>query len=169
MDFEISGGKIKLKVDGKTVSWLNYEAEKGRIHLIDTHTAEGFGGKGYAGQLVEFALKYAERFDEILISCPYIKRWTEKRGYRSERIRFTDLLRFKEEIEVFNHYHEPEAVARYAGYEDGLVKVRFSGYMCMTCGVYDYFEDLIQEVDAEIVDYEEDDEGFLVTYRLKRL
>ncbi|WP_456371172.1 hypothetical protein [Geoglobus sp.] len=94
-------------------------------------------------------MKYAERFDEILISCPYIKRWIEKNGYKSEKIRFTELLKFREETEVFNRHHVPEAVARYAGYEDD-------------------FEDVVQEVYAEIVDYGEDDEGFLVTYRLKK-
>jgi len=51
-------------------------------------------------------------------------------------------------IEQYNRYRSPEAIARLVKMgEDGVV-VDFSGPFCSSCGVYDYFEDLIYESEA---------------------
>jgi len=166
MEFKVEKDRLVLKENGIPVSWIVYEADEESIHLIETHTAKGFEGKGFAGKVVEKALEYGKKFSKINISCPYIKHWIEKNNYRNDKVSYTELLKFKESIDIFNRYHEPEAKAEYKGYENGIVNVYFSGYMCRTCGVYDYFEDLIQDVNAKIIDYEEFDDGFLVKYRI---
>ncbi len=172
MRFEVENGKGTL-IDrsGNSVSWIVYEILENQIHLIETHTATDFQGKGFAGKAVEEMIKHSEdRFEKIMVSCPYIKHWISKNRYESKKVEFTELLKLKESIDFFNRYHEPEAKAEYLDYASNSVRVRFSGYMCRTCGVYDYFEDIIQDVDAEVVDYQEaDDESFIVTYRLKKL
>ncbi len=168
MEFEIRSGRAVLVDDrGNDVSWVVYEVEGNSIHLIETHTARGFEGKGYAGKAVGRVMEYAECFERIRVSCPYIRHWLRKNRYDSKKIEFTELLKLKESIDNFNKYHEPEARAEYRKYRNGIAEVYFSGYMCRTCGVYDYFEDIIQDVDAEIADYKEDGEGFIVKYRLK--
>lgn len=169
MEFVVEEKRFALKDGNNTVSWVEYELSNSDIHLLATHTAKGFEGRGYAGKIVEFSLRESENYSRILVSCPYIKRWIEKNGYKSEKITFTELLKFKEDIEFFNRYHSPETTANFLRYENGFAFVKFTGYLCYTCGVYDYFEDLIQQSDAEIVDYEENEEGFVVKYRLKKL
>lgn len=46
-------------------------------------------------------------------------------------------------IEKYNKYRSPEATARLIYYQRDKFLVEFSGYFCLTCGYYDYFEDLI--------------------------
>ena len=171
MKFEIKNGKGVLIDDyGNQVSWVIYEDRCYSIHLVETHTAKDFEGRGFAGKAVREMLKHSESYDKIEVSCPYIKHWIEKNNRKNKKIKFTELLKLKESIDFFNRYHEPEAKAEYIKYDDMLVQVRFSGHMCRTCVVYDYFEDVIQDVNAEVVEYEEMDDGsFKVTYRLERL
>ncbi len=184
-------GKIKLvdRDGGRTLSWIEYEVYMGGtgstqsshdkqaeengdtvIHLIATFTARGEEGKGYASMVVEKGLRFAEKFWKVKVSCPYIKRWIEKRGY-SGNVEYTNLLKFKESIEKFNRYHSPEAVAEYVRHERDRVYVKFYGPFCRSCGVYDYFEDILMDlegIDAKIESYEEldGDDGFLVVYRI---
>jgi predicted GNAT family acetyltransferase len=158
MDIQVDKGKIKL-VDGKkTLSWIEYEEGNGgdgedrgsgEIHLIATFTAKGEERKGYASKVVEEGLKFAEKYEKVKVSCPYIKKWIERHGYIGN-FEFTLLLNFKEEIEKFNRYHSPEATAEYVRHEKNRVVVKFYGPFCHSCGVYDYFEDLLQDVDAII-------------------
>jgi hypothetical protein len=50
-------------------------------------------------------------------------------------------------IEVFNRYRSPEATAKLVGVEkDGFI-IEFEGPFCMSCGVNDYFEDFIYELE----------------------
>ena len=50
-------------------------------------------------------------------------------------------------IEVFNRYRSPEATAKLVGVEkDGFI-IEFEGPFCMSCGVRDYFEDFIHELE----------------------
>lgn len=174
-------GKIKLMDGERTVSWIEYEviSESGHvmgddttIHLIATFTVKGEEGKGYASRVVEESLKYAGKFGKVKISCPYIKKWIEKHGY-SGSIEFTNLLKFKESIDKFNKYHSPEAVAEYVRYEKDRVYVKFYGPFCLSCGIYDYFEDILPDLEdagigAEVQNYEKLDgeDGFLVIYRV---
>lgn len=52
----------------------------------------------------------------------------------------------KEAIKRYNRYRSPEATARLlkAG-EEGFV-VEFSGSFCLSCGIYDWLEDLVYEI-----------------------
>ncbi len=77
-------------------------------------------------------------------------------------------MNIKQAIEKFNRYRSPEARAELLEVCDDTVKVKFSGAFCVSCGIYDYFEDLIWfGLNAEIVTFERIDDGFVVTYRLK--
>ena len=50
-------------------------------------------------------------------------------------------------IEVYNRYRSPEATAKLVGVEkDGFI-IEFEGPFCMSCGVRDYFEDFIHELE----------------------
>ena len=51
-------------------------------------------------------------------------------------------------IEVYNRYRSPEATARLVAVEkDGFV-IDFEGSFCASCGVRDYFEDFIYELET---------------------
>ncbi|MEM0202813.1 MAG: hypothetical protein QXO16_01055 [Archaeoglobaceae archaeon] len=80
----------------------------------------------------------------------------------------TEFLRFKRAVEKFNTYHSPEANAEILGIEGDKVFVKMTGVFCISCGVFDYFEDIAIEADAEILSYEEVEDGFLLEYRLRR-
>lgn len=50
-------------------------------------------------------------------------------------------------VEVYNRYRSPEATAKLVGMEkDGFV-IEFEGSFCLSCGVRDYFEDFIYELE----------------------
>jgi len=50
-------------------------------------------------------------------------------------------------IEVYNRYRSPEATAKLVGMEkDGFI-LEFKGPFCQSCGVNDYFEDFIHELE----------------------
>ncbi|AAB90903.1 MULTISPECIES: GNAT family N-acetyltransferase [Archaeoglobus] len=163
MEFKVEDDRISLYADSKRVSWVLYRKHSGEIELLATFTAKGEEGKGYASKVVGEALNYARGFEKIKVSCPYIKSWIEKHGFDRD-VEYTKLLEFKEAVEKFNRFHSPEAVAEFMKEEGEVVYVRFTGPFCVSCGVYDYFEDLTQ--DAEVLDYEEVEDGFIVRYRL---
>jgi len=74
-------------------------------------------------------------------------------------------------VEEFNRYHGAEARVRVVEWlEDGFV-AEFGGRFCLTCGYYDYFDDLARLVEERgyrvgAVRVEELEEGALVEYRL---
>jgi hypothetical protein len=50
-------------------------------------------------------------------------------------------------IEVYNRYRSPEATAKLVGIKkDGFI-IEFKGPFCQSCGVNDYFEDFILELE----------------------
>jgi len=50
-------------------------------------------------------------------------------------------------IEVYNRYRSPEATAKLIRMEkDGFI-IKFEGPFCQSCGVNDYFEDFIHELE----------------------
>lgn len=76
-------------------------------------------------------------------------------------------------IANFNRLRSPEAHAEFLGFENNELYIRFTGSFCRTCGVLDYFEDLIFELDDRspislaVVDFEpEDEDSFQVRYRI---
>lgn len=78
-----------------------------------------------------------------------------------------------EAVERFNRYHGAEARARVVEWlEDGFL-AEFEGGFCLTCGFYDYFEDLAQLVEelgyrVGAVRVEERESVALVEYRVLR-
>ncbi|ADC66556.1 conserved hypothetical protein [Ferroglobus placidus DSM 10642] len=154
-------GKFVLKEGEKPLSWIVFE-ENDEVHLIETVTAEEAKGKGYASKLVEEVLNMLEG-RKVKISCPYIKSRIEKKGLEG-KYKYTPLLKLKEEIEKFNKYRSPEAHAELLEFEKRKAKVLFTGPFCVSCGVYDYFEDLIVDLNAKVEGFEEFEEGFVVTY-----
>jgi hypothetical protein len=51
-------------------------------------------------------------------------------------------------IEVYNRYRSPEATAKLVGMEkDGFI-IEFEEPFCQSCGVNDYFEDFIHELET---------------------
>lgn len=50
-------------------------------------------------------------------------------------------------IEVFNRYRSPEATAKLVGVEKAGFIIEFEGPFCTSCGVRDYFEDFIYELE----------------------
>ncbi len=72
-------------------------------------------------------------------------------------------------IEKFNRFHSPEVHAELVEKRNGEFVVKFTGkILWCTCGLYDYFEDLIwlSGLNAEIVEFKEGDDGYYVRYRL---
>ena len=81
-----------------------------------------------------------------------------------------------EAIGIYNDYRSPMATAELTSHEESVFRVRFDGPFCRMCCDYDYFEDLIYELDdlgtdAETVSITEIEsvgpEAFVVDYRVK--
>jgi len=80
-------------------------------------------------------------------------------------------------LENYNKYRSPEVNARLLSIkgDDSKFTVSFSGPFCRTCGLYDYFEDLVYELteDSNIkvkvfdVKQESGTGGFKVTYKIE--
>jgi len=68
-------------------------------------------------------------------------------------------------IARYNEGRAPEAVAELVGWEGEVATVKFTGTFCKTCGVYDYFEDLLGYLPGEILGFEPIADGFLVRFR----
>lgn len=49
---------------------------------------------------------------------------------------------FEKAIDIYNRFRCPEACASIAMVIGDRVWVRFKGHFCLTCGVYDWLEDL---------------------------
>jgi len=78
----------------------------------------------------------------------------------------------KAAIEEFNKYRSPEALAKLMDVGEGFAVIGFSGPLCRSCGLYDYFDDLKIELEKkmggpiEISKIEGgESEGYIVTYR----
>ena len=82
-------------------------------------------------------------------------------------------------VEKFHDKFYPEGIVEFLGSsEDGKLAFEFSGHMCLTCGVEDYFEDfreiLTREMGEEYIIYKKeplDDEhtAWVVIYAPKKL
>jgi len=53
---------------------------------------------------------------------------------------------FLRAVDSYNRYRKPEAEASLVKVRGNELVVDFEGSFCWTCGVYDFFEDLIYEV-----------------------
>ncbi|MEM2909863.1 MAG: hypothetical protein QXO01_02180 [Nitrososphaerota archaeon] len=75
-------------------------------------------------------------------------------------------------IDEFNKYRAPEAKANLISFDNLVIRVEFTGPFCMSCGFYDYFDDLriiFEEMGlkTEITLIEETEEGAIVDFKLK--
>ncbi len=77
-------------------------------------------------------------------------------------------------IASFNRLRNPEAVAEVITFDENELILRFTGTFCQTCGVLDYFEDVIFElddsanIDLQMLDFAQEEEDiFLVRYRVR--
>jgi len=57
------------------------------------------------------------------------------------------MLKINKAIENYNKYRSPESIAMLISKKDEKFIVRFTGPYCYTCGVHDYFEDLVVELE----------------------
>jgi len=78
-------------------------------------------------------------------------------------------------VDEYNKYRSPEARARLIRIREDKLTIDFEGTFCQTCGVYDYLEDFIYELQnfvdmsIEILNFKEYAPGEIrVEYRLKR-
>jgi hypothetical protein len=78
-------------------------------------------------------------------------------------------------VDEYNKYRSPEARARFISIQGDKLTIDFEGTFCQTCGVYDYLEDFIYElqsfinVSIEILNVKEYAPGKIrVEYGLKR-
>ena len=83
-------------------------------------------------------------------------------------------LAFKKSVEEFNRFRSPEASVKLVKIEGNSITVSFSGPFCVSCGIYDYFEDFIyvledHGINAEIVDIKAKGDAFEVKLNIKRL
>jgi len=77
-------------------------------------------------------------------------------------------------VEAYNHFRSPEAKARLIKIGKSKLIVDFEGSFCRTCGVHDYLEDLIYElerfadVEIEVLSFENyEPEKIRVKYGVK--
>jgi hypothetical protein len=54
----------------------------------------------------------------------------------------------EEAVEAYNRYRLPEATASIVKIEGSELVVNFQGSFCATCGLYDWLEDLIFEIQS---------------------
>lgn len=77
-------------------------------------------------------------------------------------------------IERYNHYRSPEVTAKLVKAGNEAFIVDFDGPFCKSCGIYDYFEDLIYElkdlsdIQAELTGFEStESETIRVVYTIR--
>jgi len=51
-------------------------------------------------------------------------------------------------IQVYNRYRSPEATAKLLKLEKDGFTIKFAGSFCQSCGIQDYFEDFIYELES---------------------
>lgn len=155
-------GKFVLYEENRKLAWIEFKEKQDEIELISTFSEK----EDCTSILIEKALFFAKNYKKIKISCPTIKSWIEKHGF-DRNVEYTKLLTFKNAVMKFNMYRSPEATAEIVEVDGEYVLVKMTGPFCRSCGVFDYFEDISVEADAEVVSYDEVDDGFLVKYRLR--
>jgi len=76
-------------------------------------------------------------------------------------------------VASFNRHRSPEVTAEIASFDNNELHVRFRGaILCHTCGLTDYFEDIIFELDPSstisltLIDFKEEKDSYLARYRV---
>jgi predicted GNAT family acetyltransferase len=75
----VQKSRFELHVDGELAALITYGRNKRMIALTHTETEEGFGGKGYATKLIDYAVAEVERDGlELLPFCPFVRSYLLK-------------------------------------------------------------------------------------------
>lgn len=164
-ELEERDGSFVLTRDGEELSRLEFEPAEGGVEVTHVETPEEHRGQGYASTLVERALPLLQESGRVLVSCPYVRHWAEENSYEGE-LEYTDFLRFRDAVQEFNRYHSPEAEAEVVEREGDRVALEMTGPFCRTCGAFDYLEDVVVDLDAEVESHEEIEDGLRAVYRL---
>ena len=77
-------------------------------------------------------------------------------------------------IKKFNKYRKPEAIAELLEFRENEFSVKMSGTFCLTCGFYDYFEDLrlfLEEcgLKTEIKEIREIENGAIIKFKIVKI
>jgi predicted GNAT family acetyltransferase len=82
---ETDAGRYAMRLDGELVGVLDYRILGGSISLTRSFTVPAKRGKGYAGQLVEFAVDDIERTGGLRIvpMCWYVAEWFDAHPERA--------------------------------------------------------------------------------------
>lgn len=79
-----------------------------------------------------------------------------------------------EAVEAYNHFRSPEATVKLVKIEKDRMIMDFEGSFCTSCGVYDYLEDFVYElqnfigVDMKILHFDNyGSEKIRVEYKVK--
>jgi hypothetical protein len=67
---------------------------------------------------------------------------------KSASPRRTTIQALRDGLRAYNQYRGEESVAKAVAMDEDTACIDFRGPFCHTCGVYDYFEDLIYELQA---------------------
>lgn len=76
-------------------------------------------------------------------------------------------------IEEYNRYRSPRVTAELIDFSEDEFTVKFEGTFCRSCGMEEYFVDLVyqlerEEVEVEVLDFEEREyESYVVRYRIE--
>lgn len=77
-----------------------------------------------------------------------------------KEVEYTRKLQFKEAVKKFNMYHSSKAKADILEINDEFAVVKIYKSFCVSCRISDYFEDIAIEANANVLDYEEVEDGF---------
>ena len=82
---EADARRYTMHLDGNLVAVLDYRINAGQISFNDTFTNPQHRGKGYAAQLVEFAVNDVEKTTDLSIvpMCWYVGDWFTDHPERS--------------------------------------------------------------------------------------
>jgi len=84
-DHEADAGRYVLRIDGDLVAVVDYALSPTSISFTRTFTSPPFRGKGYAGEIVEFAVNDVESTSDrkIVPMCWYVSDWFEAHPERA--------------------------------------------------------------------------------------
>jgi len=75
----VEARRFELAVDGELAALITYGRNNRMLALTHTETEDGFGGQGYATQLIEHAIGVAQRDGlELLPFCPFVRAYLRK-------------------------------------------------------------------------------------------
>ncbi|MGH1527037.1 GNAT family N-acetyltransferase [Leifsonia sp. L25] len=86
---QADANRYAMHVDGELVAVLDYSILGDSISLTRAFTVPEFRGKGYAGQLVEYAVDDIEKSSSrrIVPMCWYVGDWFESHPERAELLK----------------------------------------------------------------------------------